>query len=73
VKGNLFFASFTPARFKEILVPRYGREMLLALFDTEKTETLVIKRPPGSFRRDQPPSGSRPVEQGGDGLAPVKL
>jgi hypothetical protein len=46
----LFFAHFTPPRVKEILVPKYGRETLLPLFDIEKTETLVIKRPPGRFR-----------------------
>jgi hypothetical protein len=46
-----FFAHFTPARVKEILVPKYGRETLLPLFDIEKTELLVIKRPPGSFRQ----------------------
>jgi hypothetical protein len=44
-----FFAHFTPAGIKEILVPKYGRETLLPLFDIEKTELLVIKRPPGSF------------------------
>ena len=47
-----FFANFTPARVKEILVPKYGRETLLPLFDIEKSESLVIKRPPGSFRHD---------------------
>ena len=65
-----FFANFTPARVKEILVPKYGRETLIPLFDIEKTELLVIKRPPGSFRQDHASSGSRAVEQGGDGLAP---
>jgi hypothetical protein len=68
-----FFAHFTPARVKEILVPKYGRETLLPLFDIEKTESLVIKRPPGSFRQNQASSAGRPVEQSGDGLAPVKL
>ena len=47
-----FFAHFTPPRVKEILVPKYGREALLPLFDIEKTELLVVKRPPGSFRHD---------------------
>ncbi len=68
-----FFANFTPARVKEILVPKYGRETLLPLFDIEKTELLVIKRPPGSFRQDRASSDSRPVEQKGDGLAPANL
>ena len=48
----LFFAHFTPARVKEVLVPKYGRDALLPLFDIEKSESLVIKRPPGSFRHD---------------------
>ena len=56
-----FFAHFTPARVKEILVPKYGRETLIPLFDINKTESLVIKRPPGSFRRDDASSGSRPA------------
>jgi len=43
------FTNFTPARVKEWLVPKYGRETLLPLFDIEKTETLVIKRPQGIF------------------------
>ena len=38
-RRSFFFASFTPARVKEILVPKYGRETLLPLFDIEKTET----------------------------------
>jgi hypothetical protein len=58
----LFFANFTAPRVKEILVPKYGREALLPLFDVEKTESLVIKRPPGSFSKDKARSGSRPVE-----------
>lgn len=39
------FASFTPARVKEVLVPRYGRERLLPLFEIEKTDYLMIQRP----------------------------
>ncbi len=38
------FASFTPARVKEILVPKYGRETLIPLFDIQKTRYLLIKR-----------------------------
>ncbi len=38
------FASFTPNRVKETLVPKYGRERLLPLFDIEKTEYLMISR-----------------------------
>jgi hypothetical protein len=49
------FAQFTPARVKEHLVPRYGRERLLPLFDVEKTVFIMVKRPPGSLR---PPSES---------------
>jgi hypothetical protein len=58
-----FFANFTPARVKEILVPKYGRETLLPLFDIEKTELLVIKRPPGSFRHNEASSSVKPVEK----------
>jgi hypothetical protein len=39
------FAHFTPARVKELLVPKYGRDALLPLFDIEKTEMLIVKRP----------------------------
>jgi hypothetical protein len=43
--SDLFpFAHFTPARVKELLVPRYGRERLLPLFDIEKQKLLVVKR-----------------------------
>jgi hypothetical protein len=41
------FAQFTPARVTEHLVPRYGRETLLPLFDVEKTVFVLVKRPPG--------------------------
>src|SRR5579864_4007950 len=34
----LSFASFSPARVREVLVPKYGRERLLPLFDIQKTE-----------------------------------
>jgi hypothetical protein len=46
LNGNdLFpFTSFTPNRVKEALVPKYGRERLLPLFDIEKTEYLMISR-----------------------------
>jgi hypothetical protein len=49
------FAQFTPTRVKEHLIPRYGRERLLPLFDVEKTVFVMVKRPPGSLR---PPSES---------------
>jgi hypothetical protein len=39
------FARFPAERVKEVLVPRYGRERLLPLFDIEKTEFLMVKRP----------------------------
>ena len=44
------FAQFTPNRVKELLVPRYGRERLLPLFDVEKTAFIMVKRPSGSSR-----------------------
>jgi hypothetical protein len=43
----LAFAHFTPARVKELLVPKYGRERLIPLFDIEKHEMLVLKRHSG--------------------------
>jgi hypothetical protein len=46
----LAFATFTPARVKELLVPKYGRETLIPLFDIQKTESLIIKRPQNSGR-----------------------
>ena len=58
-----FFTNFTPARVKEILVPKYGRETLLPLFDIEKTELLVIKRPPGSFRHNAASSSVQSSEK----------
>jgi hypothetical protein len=41
------FARFSSERVKDVLVPRYGRERLLPLFDVEKSESLVVKRPKG--------------------------
>ncbi len=38
------FANFTPAKVKELLVPKYGRETLIPLFDIEKIELLMVKR-----------------------------
>ena len=43
------FANFTPARVKELLVPKYGRETLIPLFEIQKSELLVVKRPPGIY------------------------
>ncbi|MDR3636921.1 MAG: hypothetical protein P4L84_24155 [Isosphaeraceae bacterium] len=51
------FAKFSAERVKDVLVPRYGRERLLPLFDIEKSESLIVKRPPG-----QTAHGSEPVE-----------
>ncbi len=39
------FAQFSSAKVTEILVPKYGREQLLPLFEVEKTEYLQVKRP----------------------------
>lgn len=39
------FAHFTPARVKQFLVPKYGREKLLPLFDVAQTYALVVKAP----------------------------
>jgi hypothetical protein len=43
------FTHFTPARVKEVLVPKFGREQLLPLFEIQKSELLVIKQPPGVY------------------------
>ena len=39
------FAHFTGPKVKTLLVPKYGRERLLPLFDIHRTEYLVVKRP----------------------------
>lgn len=39
------FAHFTPKRVKELLVPKYGREQLLPLFEIEKFPQLLVKEP----------------------------
>lgn len=44
------FVQFTPAKVTEHLVPRYGREALLPLFQVEKTEYIQVRRPPGAPR-----------------------
>lgn len=38
------FAQFTPAKVKAVLVPKYGRETLVPLFDIEKSVILIVKR-----------------------------
>ncbi len=52
------FAQFAPNRVKELLVPKYGRERLLPLFDIQKTDVLRVKRAQGRF--DQPRRGPEP-------------
>jgi hypothetical protein len=48
-RADLFpFATFTPAKVTEHLVPRFGRETLIPLFDIEKSHYLLVKRPSGS-------------------------
>lgn len=45
-REDLFpFAQFTGPKVKTLLVPKYGRERLLPLFDIHRTEYLVVKRP----------------------------
>lgn len=54
--GDLFpFVHFTPAKVRDVLVPKYGRELLLPLFDSEKSEYLLV-------RRASVPSNGRPHE-----------
>ena len=50
------FARFSAERVKEVLVPRYGRERLLPLFDVEKSELLIIKRPHERTGQESEPS-----------------
>lgn len=38
------FAQFTPAKVRNLLVPRYGREPLIPLFEIEASESLTIHR-----------------------------
>jgi hypothetical protein len=39
------FAHFTAPKVKSLLVPKYGRERLLSLFDIQRVEYLLVKRP----------------------------
>jgi hypothetical protein len=49
-KEDLFpFTHFTPARVKDLLVPKYGRERLIPLFEIEKHDLLVVKRHTADF------------------------
>jgi hypothetical protein len=45
------FARFTPAAVKELLVPKFGRETLLPLFDIQKSRYLLINRATESYPR----------------------
>jgi hypothetical protein len=45
------FARFTPAGVKEILVPKFGRETLIPLFDIQKSRYLLISRAAESYQR----------------------
>jgi hypothetical protein len=47
------FAQFTPGRVKELLVPRYGRETLLPLFDIEQSVVLMVQRPRPAHESDE--------------------
>jgi hypothetical protein len=45
------FARFTPAGVKEMLVPKFGREALIPLFEIEKSRYLLINRAADSYQR----------------------
>lgn len=45
------FARFTPAGVKELLVPKFGRDTLIPLFDIQKSRCLMINRVSESYRR----------------------
>jgi len=45
------FARFTPAGVKEILVPKFGRETLIPLFEIQKSRYLLINRVTESYQR----------------------
>jgi hypothetical protein len=47
------FAHFTPGRVKELLVPKFGRETLLPLFDIERSVVLTVHRPRSSHDSDR--------------------
>jgi hypothetical protein len=47
------FAQFSPGRVKELLVPKYGRETLLPLFDIERSVVLMVQRPRSTHHSDQ--------------------
>jgi len=59
------FAQFTPAKVTEHLVPRYGREVLLPLFQVEKTEYIMVRRPTSASK---PPGKSAPTDDATDDL-----
>jgi hypothetical protein len=44
------FANFTTEKVKTLLVPKYGRERLLPLFDTEHTTYLQVSQPPANMK-----------------------
>lgn len=44
VEDLLPFLQFTSAKVRDLLVPKYGREPLLPLFEVEKNESLLVTR-----------------------------
>lgn len=49
------FAHFSSEKVKELLVPKYGREKLLAMFDIEKSTVLSVSPPPAALDKKEPP------------------
>jgi hypothetical protein len=56
------FAQFTPGRVKELLVPKYGRETLLPLFDIEQSVVLTVQRPRPAQPSDRDHQGDGPID-----------
>ena len=48
------FATFTPAKVRNLLVPKYGREHLIPLFEIEASDILMIHRVGRTSNHSQP-------------------
>jgi hypothetical protein len=56
------FAQFTPGRVKELLVPKYGRDALLPLFDIERSVVLTVQRPRSTHHPDRDHGADGPTD-----------
>jgi hypothetical protein len=62
------FARFSAERVKTELVPKFGRERLVPLFDIQRSEYLFVKRP-GASRNVDPPEDESSTDSTGASLA----